>query len=168
MSVLRQYLQTAVAFMRSRSCFLNVGMRARTSGGRRLIGANKFLSWYTLVEMDDNLSIWVRLDLKYVRESALEPRLYTESRRSCKILRIGTISFDGLPQILTKIDSTSPDVSRARILTERERALHLGIVPWWLRKRADADRKFHSVEFPHRYSPPPLPPSTGTRAFERR
>jgi len=68
MNVLRQRLQTAVAFMRSRSCFRNVRMRTRTSGGRRLMGTSEFLSWCTLVEMDDNLgntrSIWIKLDFK--------------------------------------------------------------------------------------------------------
>ena len=55
--VVRQYLQTAVAFISSHSDSRNVGMRVRVSGGRRLMGANEFLSWRTPIEMEDNLTI---------------------------------------------------------------------------------------------------------------
>ena len=64
-SVLRQYAQAAGALIRSRSDFRNVWMRPRTSGGRRLTGANEFLSWRKLVETEGSLditrSIWAKL-----------------------------------------------------------------------------------------------------------
>lgn len=56
-SVLRQYLQTAVEFIRLRSDPGKVKMGVRISGGRRFIGARVFLSWSTVFEMDGNLSI---------------------------------------------------------------------------------------------------------------
>lgn len=56
-SVSRQYLQTAVALIRSFSDTLNVEMRERISGGSRLTGASEFLARRRFIEMDGNLSI---------------------------------------------------------------------------------------------------------------
>ena len=63
------------------------------------MGTSEFLSWCTLVEMDDNLgnarSIWIKLEFKRAPEGDLKPHLYTGSRRNCK--QVSTILFGGLP-----------------------------------------------------------------------
>ena len=75
-SVLCQYAQAADALMRSRSDFRNVGMRLRTSGGRRLMGANEFLVWRKLVETDGSLdiarSIWAKSDFGTASRGSLQ------------------------------------------------------------------------------------------------
>ena len=56
MDVLRQSLQTTVALTRTPSDSWNVRMKVRTSGRRRLTGANEFLSSRALVRW---ITAWV-------------------------------------------------------------------------------------------------------------
>lgn len=85
-NVARQCLQTAVAFMRSRSLLRKVGIRPRSSLGKRFIRMKEFLRYLAFVQIPEAFSMTSSI---YAKEGSEKSQLNVVVFQTC--LSDGTV-----------------------------------------------------------------------------